>query len=248
MLNAVIIDDEEHCIKTLAWTLDQYCSNDVEVTGKYNNPEEGLAAIKNSPPDIVFLDVEMPGLNGIELLERLGMIRFEVIFTTAYDFYAIKAIKLNALDYLLKPIDKDELAEAVNRVKAKRAAMPDAQSANGGKSQKQTGINKIALSTLAGLQFIHPDDIVRIEGESNYCNFFLKDKKKILLSKKLGDAEALLKDNQFFFRAHKSHIINLKYVDKYVRGEGGEIIMQDGTSITLSRSKKEEFLKFFSRM
>jgi|SRR5882724_3116011 len=248
MLTAVIIDDEEHCIKTLAWTLDQYCSNDIKVIGRYANPEEGLAAIETSPPDLVFLDIEMPGLSGIELLDRLGMIRFEVIFTTAYDSYAIKAIKLNALDYLLKPIDKDELVEAVNRVKVKKQAINDAQESMKGKSQEQRGINKIALSTLAGLQFVYPDDIVRIEGESNYCNFFLKDKKKILLSKKLGDAESLLKDNHSFFRAHKSHIINLKYVDRYIRGEGGEIIMQDGTSITLSRSKKEEFLQFFSRM
>ena len=248
MLNAVIIDDEEHCIKTLAWTLDQYCGNDVRVTGSFSDPVAGLDAIATSPPDLLFLDVEMPGLNGIELLERIGMIGFDVIFTTAYDSYAIKAIKLNALDYLLKPIDKDELAEAIHRMKAKRAAALEGQSLLNGKTQKPRGINKIALSTLAGLQFVHPDDVVRIEGESNYCNFFLKDKKKILLSKKLGDAEALLKDNQFFFRAHKSHIINLRYVDKYIRGEGGEIIMQDGTSITLSRAKKEEFLQFFSRI
>lgn len=246
MLNAVIIDDEEHCVKTLAWTLDQYCGNDIHVEASYTNPEEGLNAIAASPPDLLFLDVEMPSLNGIELLERLGMIRFEVIFTTAYDSDAIKAIKLNALDYLLKPIDKDEVTEAINRVKAKRASL-DAQVSDG-KSQKPRGINKIALSTFRGLQFVHPDDVVRIEGESNYCNFFLKDTKKILLCKKLGDAETLLKDNQFFFRAHKSHIINVKYVDRYVRGEGGEIIMQDGTSITLSRAKKEEFLQFFSRI
>lgn len=248
MLNAVIIDDEEHCIKTLAWTLDQYCSSDIHVMGRYTKPLEGLTAIETSPPDLLFLDVEMPGLSGIQLLEKLTMIRFEVIFTTAYDSYAIKAIKLNALDYLLKPIDKDELMEAVNRVKNKKAAMIEAQGSTEEKFQKDRGVNKIALSTLAGLQFIQPDDVVRIEGESNYCNFFLKDNKKILLSKKLGDAEALLKNNQSFFRAHKSHIINLKYVDKYIRGEGGEIIMQDGTSITLSRSKKEEFLQFFSKI
>jgi two-component system LytT family response regulator len=246
MLNTILIDDEEHCIKTLAWTLDQYCKQDIKIVGKYQEPEEALAAISGSQPDLVFLDVEMPGLNGIELLERLGMINFEVIFTTAYDSYAIKAIKMNALDYLLKPIDKDELMLAVNRVKLKKTSTVESQPAP--ELYKHRELNKIALSTLSGLQFVHLDDVIRIEGESNYCNFFLRDKKKILLSKKLGDAEALLKDNIYFFRAHKSHIINLKYVDKYIRGEGGEIIMQDGTSIALSRSKKDEFLKFFSRI
>lgn len=246
MLNTIIIDDEEHCIKTLAWTLDQYCKNDIRIVGKYEDPEDALKAIPASPPDLVFLDVEMPGMNGIELLERLGMVSFDVIFTTAYDSYAIKAIKMNALDYLLKPIDKDELVLAVNRVKVKRNQ--NAENPHTSEVYAHRELNKIALSTLAGLQFVHLDDVIRIEGESNYCNFFLRDKKKILLSKKLGDAEALLKDNIYFFRAHKSHIINLKYVDKYIRGEGGEIIMQDGTSIALSRSKKDEFLRFFSRI
>lgn len=246
MLKTIIIDDEEHCIKTLEWTLDQYCKNDIKITGKYQDPLNAIDAMSQSQPDLVFLDVEMPGLNGIELLERLGMISFEVIFTTAYDSYAIKAIKMNALDYLLKPIDKDELIQAVNRVKLKKNSSAEPQPTP--ELYKHKELNKIALSTLAGLQFVHLDDVIRIEGESNYCNFFLRDKKKILLSKKLGDAEALLKDNIYFFRAHKSHIINLKYVDKYIRGEGGEIIMQDGTSIALSRSKKDEFLKFFSRI
>src|SRR6185369_6111040 len=127
MLNAVIIDDEEHCIKTLAWTLDQYCNSNIHVVGKYTKPLEGLTAIENSPPDLLFLDVEMPGLSGIQLLEKLTMIRFEVIFTTAYDSYAIKAIKLNEIDYLLKKIEKDELIEAVGRVKNKKAAMIEAQ-------------------------------------------------------------------------------------------------------------------------
>lgn len=246
MLNTILIDDEEHCLKTLEWTLDQYCKNDIRIMGKYQDPAEAVAAIPGLSPDLIFLDVEMPGLNGIELLERLGIVNFEVIFTTAYDSYAIKAIKMNAVDYLLKPIDKDELVLAVNRVKVKRNTFMESQPAP--EVFKHRDLNKIALSTLAGLQFVHLDDVIRIEGESNYCNFHLKDKKKILLSKKLGDAEALLKDNIHFFRAHKSHIINLKYVDKYIRGEGGEIIMQDGTSIALSRSKKEEFLKFFSRI
>lgn len=247
MLNAIIIDDEEHCLKTLAWALREYCGNDLHISGAFCNPEEGLSAILNESPDILFLDVEMPAMSGIELLERCGNFSFEVVFTTAYNKYAVKAIKLNALDYLLKPIDKDELQETVKKLKQKitTGTLHPANALHGTKNKRP---DKIALSTMAGLQFVNLEDVIRIEGESNYCHFFIKDKKKILLSKKLGDAETLLKENENFFRAHKSHIINLAYVDRYIRGEGGEIVMNDGTSIALSRNKKDEFLRLFSRI
>jgi two-component system, LytTR family, response regulator len=248
MLNAVIIDDEEHCIKTLTWTLREYCKDDINILGQYSNPEEGLAAIIEEKPDIVFLDVEMPGMSGIELLERCRNFSFEVVFTTAYNKYAIKAIKLNALDYLLKPIDKDELLESVKKLKTKMTSVVHNPLTQSSELHKIRRPDKIALSTMAGLQFVNLDDVIRVEGESNYCNFFIRDKKKILLSKKLGDAELLLKENENFFRAHKSHIINLAYVDRYIRGEGGEIVMNDGTSIALSRNKKDEFLRLFSRI
>ncbi|MEP7257382.1 MAG: LytTR family DNA-binding domain-containing protein [Flavitalea sp.] len=248
MLNAVIIDDEEHCLKTLAWTLEQYCSKEVKLIGQFNDAELAIPGLSILQPDLLFLDIEMPRLNGIQMLEQCKDINFEVIFTTAYDQYAIKAIRLNAMDYLLKPIDKDELMAAVAKVKTKKLPVSRQQISHLQEVHKSKLLNKIALSTMAGLQFVNLDDVIRIEGESNYCNFYIKDKKKILLSKKLGDAEDLLKDNENFFRAHKSHIINLKYVEKYIRGEGGEIIMNDGTSISLSRGKKEEFLHLFSRI
>lgn len=234
--------------KDLAWTLEQYCSKDIRIVGQFNDPEQGAGGIFLLQPDLVFLDIEMPKLNGIELLNQCREVNFEVIFTTAYDQYAIRAIKMNALDYLLKPIDKDELIEAVEKVKTKKQPVSRQQIAELQEAHKTKVLNKIALSTMAGLQFVDLDNVIRIEGESNYCNFFLKDKKKILLSKKLGDAEELLKENQNFFRAHKSHIINLKYVEKYVRGEGGEILMSDGAAISLSRGKKEEFLQLFSKI
>lgn len=248
MLNAVIIDDEEHCIKTLSWSLEQYCHKEVRVVGQFSDPEQGVAGLAALQPDLVFLDIEMPKLNGIQLLQECKEVNFEIIFTTAYDQYAIRAIKLNALDYLLKPIDKDELIAAVSKLSGRKQPVSRKQIMHLQEVHKSKVLNKIALSTMAGLQFVNLDDVIRIEGESNYCNFFIKEKKKILLSKKLGDAEELLKDNDNFFRAHKSHIINLKYVEKYVRGEGGEIIMNDGTSISLSRSKKEEFLQLFSKI
>lgn len=247
MIKAILIDDEQHCITTLQWTLQEYCK-DVKVVATAQNGTEGIFMINSYKPDLVFLDVEMPAMNGIDMLLHFDDIKFNVVFTTAYDQYAVKAIKLNALDYLLKPIDKDDLIIAVERVKNKHLQISRQQVDALQEVNKTKLINKIALSTLAGLQFINLDDLVRVEGEGNYCNFVMRDKKKILLSKKLGDAEDILKGNEHFFRAHKSHIINLKFVEKYIRGEGGEIIMEDGTSIALSRNKKDDFLELFAKV
>ena len=246
-MKAIIIDDEQHCITTLSWTLNEYCK-DVQVVAAVNSAEEGIQVIMKHKPDVVFLDVEMPAMNGIQMLQRFDEISFDVIFTTAYDQYAIKAIKLNALDYLLKPVDKDELMLAVDKVRARKTHISRRQ-VDGMQELHKTRIpNKIALSTLTGLHFINLDELIRVEGEGNYSNFMLKGNRKILLSKKLGDAEEMLKGNDQFFRVHKSHIINLRFVERYIRGEGGEIIMEDGTSISLSKNKKDEFLELFAKV
>ncbi len=247
MIKAVIIDDEQHGITTLQWTLKEYCS-DIQVVATAHNGLEGINIINEFKPDLVFLDVEMPLMNGIDMLLQFNEIKFDVVFTTAYDQYAVKAIKLSVMDYLLKPIDKDELMIAVEKVRNRKNQIDKNQIENLQEIHKTKITNKIALSTLAGLQFINLDDLVRMEGDGNYCHFILKDKRKITISKKIGDAEELLKDNLNFFRAHKSHIVNLKFVEKYIRGDGGEIIMEDGTSISLSRNKKEEFLELFARV
>jgi two-component system, LytTR family, response regulator len=246
-MKAVIIDDEQHGITTLKWNLREYCS-DVTVAASAQNGSEGIFIINHHKPDLVFLDVEMPIMNGIDMLLHFDEINFSVIFTTAYDQYALKAIKLNALDYLLKPVDKDELVAAVEKVRNKQNQISRLQIDGMQEVHKTKVAGKIALSTSAGLQFVSLDNLVRVEGDGNYCIFILRDKRKITLSKKLGDAEDILKENENFFRAHKSHIINLKFVDKYIRGEGGEIIMEDGASIALSRNKKDEFLELFARV
>jgi len=246
-MQAVIIDDENHCITTLVWTLKEYCP-EVIIIGTARNGEKGLQLINELKPELVFLDVEMPVLNGLDMLQHFDNINFKVIFTTAYDKYAIKAIKLNALDYLLKPIDKDELMVAIQKVKEDSSTISQPQVEYLQTITKTRMADKIALSLSGGLQFINLKDLVRIEGDGNYCNFIMADNRKILLSKKLGDAEELLVDNADFFRAHKSHIINLKFVDRYIRGEGGDIVMMDGVNIALSRNKKEEFLELFYKL
>jgi two-component system, LytTR family, response regulator len=246
-MKAIIIDDELHCITTLKWTLKEYCK-DVQVVATARNGSAGILAIEAHNPDLVFLDVEMPIMNGIDMLLHFDEIKFDVVFTTAYDRYAVKAIKLSALDYLLKPIDKDELIAAVGKVSDKQTLITKQQLGTMQEMHRTKITNKIALSTLSGLQFVNLDDLVRLEGDGSYCHFILKDKTKITLSKKLGDAEEILKDDSSFFRAHKSYIINLRFVEKYIRGDGGVIIMEDGTSIALSRNKKDEFLDLFAKV
>jgi two-component system, LytTR family, response regulator len=246
-VKAILIDDEEHCITTLLWSLKEYCS-DVKVVATARNGADGIFLINHHKPDLIFLDIEMPIMNGIDMLEEMNDINFDIIFVTAYDRYAVNAIRLNALDYLLKPVDKDELINAIDRVKQKQTLTTKKQIEKLNESRKNKISDRIALSTQAGLQFIKLTDIMRIEGDGNYCYFFLSDKKKILISKKLGDVENTLMDNDMFFRSHKSHIINLRYVERYVRGEGGEIVMNDSTVITLSRNKKDEFLERFSKI
>jgi two-component system, LytTR family, response regulator len=246
-MKAVIIDDEQHCITTLRWALRQYCK-EVEVVAIAHNGAEGIGIIEEHKPDLIFLDVEMPVMNGIDMLLHFDEIKFDVVFTTAYDRYAVKAIKLSALDYLLKPIDKDELIAAVEKVIDKQTLISKQQLGTMQEMHRTKITNKIALSTLAGLQFINLENLVRLEGDGSYCHFILKDKNKITISKKLGDAEEILKDDSNFFRAHKSHIINLRFVEKYIRGDGGVIVMEDGTSIALSRNKKDEFLDIFEKI
>lgn len=246
-MNAIIIDDEKHCTKTLQWSLEQYCP-EVVVVATATNGIQGRECIEKYKPELVFLDIEMPIMNGIEFIQSFSEINFEIIFTTAYEQYAINAIKLNALDYLLKPIDKDELMEAIRKLKKKKGNVNKSQIDNLYQVHKNKIIDKIAISTNDGLQFITLQNIIRIEASGSYCNFYLVDGRKLLLSKKLGDVEEILIHNPDFFRAHKSNMINLKYVEKYMKGDGGEIQMLDKTIITLSRSKKTEFLELFAKV
>ena len=246
-MNAIIIDDEKHCTKTLQWSIEQYCP-EITIVATATNGIEGKQCIEMYKPALVFLDIEMPIMNGIEFIQSFNEINFEVIFTTAYGQYAINAIKLNALDYLLKPIDKDELIEAIKKLNKRKESIQKSQIDNLYQIHKNKVIDKIAISTNDGLQFISLLNIIRIEASGSYCNFYLIDGSKILLSKKLGDVEEILIHNSDFFRAHKSNMINLKYVEKYIKGDGGEIQMIDKTIITLSRAKKAEFLELFAKI
>lgn len=243
MLKAIIIDDEPYCCEILAAMLESDCP-EVEIVNICNNGQDGLTSIKKFSPDIVFLDVEMPKMNGFEMLEQLPQINFHLIFTTSYDQYALKAIRFSAIDYLLKPIDREELKKAVEKVRQRiQIPLPQQLEILMQKiKQPSNPVNKIALPTMEGLQMIPVDAIITCESDDNYTNIQLKGKKKILVTRSLKDMEEILEQHSFI-RVHRYYIVNLNEIEKYIKGEGGYLVMSEGTTIDVARNKKEILLK-----
>jgi two-component system LytT family response regulator len=243
MIKAIIVDDEPYCCETIATLLEDNCP-EVEVTAICYNGADALAAIRQQSPALVFLDVEMPKMNGFEMLEQLSSVNFDIIFTTSYDQYALKAIRFSAIDYLLKPIDREELEKAVQKV-IRRSQKPIVQQLEI-LMQKihhpSTPISKIAMPTMEGLRMILVENIVSCESDSNYTILLLKNKQKIIVSCTLKEIEELLEQHSFA-RVHRSYLVNLNEVEKYVKGEGGYLVMSDGSTVDVSRNKKELLLK-----
>ncbi|MFZ1751829.1 MAG: LytTR family DNA-binding domain-containing protein [Saprospiraceae bacterium] len=240
-MRAIIIDDEDHCITTLKWDLNKYCP-EVEIIGAASDGEKGLVLISELKPDLIFLDVEMPRLNGIDMLARLGTLDFKVIFTTAYDKYAIKAFKLSAIDYLLKPIDKDELMHAIDKVDNLNVKNREQQIETIKHNLNlKSEFKKIVIPTSEGLLFFDVNDIINLEAQSNYSYIYFKDNTKLLSSKNLKEFEDTLPED-IFFRCHHSHLINMNYIKKYIKGEGGIIILSNEREVEVSRRKKNDFL------
>ncbi|MGH2565619.1 MAG: LytR/AlgR family response regulator transcription factor [Ginsengibacter sp.] len=249
MIKAIIIDDEKHCSDNLQWQLQQYCPK-VEITATCDNAEEGLNEIYKQQPQLVFLDVEMPEMNGFEMLEKLTEINFDIIFTTAFNQYAILAIKFSALDYLIKPIDKDELCEAVKKhlQHAQRDSLKQLTALLSHiKKSNDLSFQKIALPTLHGYELVPLNNIMFCESSSNYTDIRLNNGQHLLISRTLKDIQDLL-DMQPFFRVHNSYIVNLQYAVRYIKGEGGFLVLNNDINIPVSRSKKEELLKLITHL
>lgn len=245
-IRATIVDDEKHGIITLQHLLHQYCK-EIEVVATCQKSTDAKAIIEESNPDIVFMDIEMPVMSGLDVLEQFDEFNFQTIFTTAYDQYAIAALRLNALDYLLKPIDKTELKDAVDRFLNNETAISKKQFQLAKHFTQTRIMDTLALSSSKGLHFIKIKEILYLEATSCYTNIIMNDGQVHLVSKTLSSFEEALGDHSFF-RAHKSFIINLDYIKHYIRGEGGEVVMTNNTVINLSRTKKQEFLNFFTKI
>jgi two-component system LytT family response regulator len=245
MIKAIIIDDESHCLATLSLLLDEYCP-EISVMERCNSARKGLEAIEKYTPELVFLDIEMPAMNGFEMLEVVHHINFAIIFTTSYDQYAIKAIRFSALDYLLKPVDPGELEMAVKKVHRQQLPV-DEQFQMLMKQVHGKGFQfyKFAVPTMEGYELIPADQVIYFEANDNYTYIFLKNKTKVIASRILKEVEEQLGDFSFFIRIHHSYMVNLNEVTKYIRGEGGYLVMSDGSTVNVSRSRKDALMKWF---
>lgn len=224
MYKAIIIDDELMARELLMGMLNEYVS-DIEVVDLCENLPSGIKSIHKNNPDVVFIDIEMPGYSGLDLLDFFNEeeVTFSIIFVTAYNQYAIQAFKLSAVDYLLKPLEKDDLITAVNLFKSKK----DKQSYQVLKSNLSQGINKIAINTTNSVIFVSLSDVLFFKAEGSYTNVYLINNKNILSSKNLKYFEEVLQFNNLFFRCHKSYIVNLSNITEYVRSDGGYLKVQD---------------------
>ena len=245
-LNAILVDDELPSLQNLEQKLIEFCP-DIKILAATQKPEEAIHLLTDLKPDVVFLDIEMPRMNGFKMLEEVPEKNFEIIFTTAYTHYAIDAVRLSAFDYLVKPVAVQDLQNAVARLMNNRTVHTPQkldilkQSLSNTRSQN----DKISISTLDGMEFYEIKEIVRIESSSNYSKIFFIDNTQVLVSKILKDFEEILMPYRFF-RIHHSHLINLTYIKKYLRGDGGQVILQNNDVIDVSRRKKDEFLKLIS--
>src|SRR6185436_20089037 len=245
-LRAILIDDEINSLQNLQNKLEKYCPS-VKVLAAFEKPEEAILLVRHQKPDVLFLDIEMPRMNGFRLVQELGDFEGEIIFITAYSHFAIEAMRISAFDYLVKPVSIADLQNAVTRLQQQRSRHTKErlnvlkQSIEENKSQD----NKIAVPTNEGLEFIVIKTIVRIESSTNYSRLYLTNKHSILVTKLLKDFEELLTPYRFF-RVHNSHLINLNYISKYIRGDGGQVVMENGDVVDVSRRKKDQFLGLLS--
>ncbi len=244
MIKAMIVDDKQASIELLKWLITEHCP-EIRQMETANSVQEALPLIKSFEPDILFLDIQMPYKSGFDLLTEIENLNFEVIFTTAYNEFAIQAIRFSALDYLLKPVDANELVKAIERYKVKRIYAPaggDLYSnfiRNISSQQK-----KLALPGAGTIKFVGMDEIIRLQAERNYTKLFFSNQKTFLAAKTLKEYEEILPD-EIFIRVHRMHLVNKKYIKEFERE--GRLILKDQTFIEVSRRKKDHLMKFMKQ-
>ncbi len=249
MIRTIVIDDESKARETITEMLGVYCK-DVEVVADAFDVQSGYDAIKKYNPDLILLDIKMPDGTGFDLLRKFLNIRFQVIFITAYEEYAIRAFKFSALDYLLKPIDPDELISAIQKTQLKMKnddLTLKIQTLFDNVDHLSNRDKKIVLKTTSNIHIVNLYDIIRCQSDKNYTHFFTSDGEKIVVSKTLKEFDELL-HGYSFFRVHQSHLINLSYIKRFEKADGGYLVMKDETRVPVSFRKKDELMKLFKRL
>jgi two-component system, LytTR family, response regulator len=244
-MTCIITDDEQNSRETLRYLL-AALSPETIILAEAKNTEQTKNYIEKLKPDLLFLDINMPGQSGIEFLEENGTMGCQVIFTTAYNEHAVKAFRLNALDFLLKPIDPDELEAALQKAKNQPVALESSQitaAQNYIKQPDQATIKRLALATQEGTHFVDLEQILYLESMGSYTKFVLENQKDIVVSKVLKEYEDLLNPALGYIRVHQSNIVNMRHIRKYVKGDGGQLWMSNGSEIEVSRRKKDELLE-----
>ena len=248
LIHCVIIDDEHDSIDVLEMLIKSHCPR-VIIDAACASAKEGIKAIRQYQPDLVFLDIEMPHMNGFDLLEEFDEVLFDIVFITAYQQFAIKAFKYSALNYLLKPVDQDDLVSTIERIGARRMP-PIREQINvlmeGMIHREKQAIPRIALTTSYGMLFVDTRDILYCQSDNNYTTVHVAGDHKIVVSKTLKEIDETLSGPDFY-RVHNSYLINLHHVRKFVRGDGGYVVMDDGATVSISRTRKQEFLELFSK-
>ena len=250
MINAVLIDDEQNNLDNLYQLLRKHCP-EVNTVATAINAEDGRKILLEKNPELVFLDIQMPGKNGFELLQSLAQYQFEIIFVTAFDKYGIQAVKFAAIDYLLKPINIEELKMAVNKAMAKSIQKKQNLQLENLlqllKFNHQKEEHRIALPTAKETRFINPKDIVRCESTNNYTSFYLNSGEKLLVSKPIYEYEELLTDYGLI-RCHQSHLVNSRFIKSLVKEDGGYLLLEDGSQLPISRQKKEYIKEMLAKI
>lgn len=246
MIKTIIIDDEADGRDSLVHAIQTYCQ-DLEIIRVCSSAPEGLEAIQQDDPDLVFLDIQMPHMSGFEVLQRAGNTDFKIIFVTAHNQYAIKAIKFSALDYLLKPVDIDDLLQAVKRYQqqADKTMKDQFHHLFSNLSLTSSHFEKLAIPSIDGIEFIPVQDIIFCQADGNYTKIHLSNRNSLLASRTLKDFEMLLSDVGFC-RVHHASLINLKHISKYIKGEGGYLMLSGGHEVPVSRRRKGALLKRLS--
>lgn len=248
MIKTILIDDEAAALNVLSKKIEVYCEG-IKVVAQCQSSKDGLLAIQAYKPDLVFLDIEMPWMNGFEMLECLGdQIDFNIVFVTAYDQYAIQAFKVKALDYLLKPVEKDDLISCINRVKSHIEKF-DSKSLEELMQEinKNEGAKRMTVNSTEGMEILNLNDIIYCQAASNYTYIYTSNDRKIVVSKTLSEIEKSLNPN-FFMRIHKSYNVNMNYVMRYSNIEGSELVLRNESKLPISRRKKNEVLEAISNL